>query len=94
MTNKEVKKKIEALRHIQLSDMDNGLIGSIKTNMFHNHKSLFNKLRIASDAVNKKALGAMNNNDIELVLMGGALMYQIMVNPEFLKDCKNIYNEF
>ena len=85
---------MENFKHIVLTDSDRGLMACCKTIMHRDHRELFRKLTIGIDAFNfTQYMGGMTENERELMQEGGALMYHIMTNPDFLKECKNIYSK-
>jgi len=38
-------------------------------------------------------MGMLSDEEKNMFMNGGAIMFHIMTNPEFLKECKNIYGQ-
>ncbi len=82
------------LGHIKLNIDDRAILANVKSILHRNSNRLFQKLRLGIDAENFSQFNSqMNSETKEAYLNGAALMYQLMTNPEFLKDCDNIYSD-
>ena len=87
-------KKTNKLNHIKLNINDRGIFSSAKTILHRNSNILFQKLRLCIDAENLCQFKfQMDRATKEAYLNGASLMYQLMTNPDFLKDCDNIYSD-
>lgn len=83
------------LKHIKASNDDRGKLACVKTLLYRDNSQLFHKLRLAVDAENHYQFqGEMDRMTEEAYLNGAAIMYELMKNPKFLKDCENIYEKY
>lgn len=81
--------------HIKLSHNDKGILACAKTILYNKDAKLYHKMRMAIDA--EKVFNYKHHpipaDVYEAYKNGAAIMYHLITNPEFLKECKNIYTE-
>lgn len=89
--------RLDNFKHIKLTEKDKGIL-TVPKSLFHKGNiDLYNKMRLCIDAlqVQDKAyhIYPMSSSEMTMLQTGGALMFQLMTNPDFLKECENIYKE-
>jgi hypothetical protein len=82
----KLKRKLD-FSHIKLSDNDRSNLCNSKS-LLEIDKKNYEKMLLAIDAENFVCKGLLSSHEEHFLLLGGAIMYQIMTNPEFLNDCK------
>lgn len=87
-------KKKYKFSHIKLTNKDIGTFAAMKTILSRDGGDLYGKMRLAIDAFDRdQCSGIMHDNDKSMLMNGGALMYHLMTDPEFLKESEDIYNQ-
>lgn len=84
-------KKRTDYSHIELSDMDTQTLKNAKI-LLEIDKNYYSKMLTAIDAENFICKGFLSRHEEDFLLLGGAIMYQLMNNPDFLNKCKNIHD--
>lgn len=90
-----MERKKPDLKHIKLSQEDRGILCCSKTILFNKNRELYHKMRMAIDAeeVAQFKIYSMSDEVRMAYKNGAAIMFHLMTNPEFLKDCENIYEK-
>jgi hypothetical protein len=80
--------------HIKLSQEDKGILACCKSLLYNKNTELYHKMRMAIDAEKVMSYRIPMPADVyEAYKNGAAIMYHLMTNPEFLKECENIYKQ-
>ncbi len=91
------KKKVDDFLKL-LSNDDKGIIACSRTRLFQDNPEVNEKLHLAISSINflhykRSDYKEEPNYDFESFFYGASIMYQIMSNPEFLKDVFKHYQE-
>ena len=88
-----MENKIPKYDHIKLSNVDKGILCCAKSILFNKNRDLYYKMRMAIDAeeVTQFKIYGMEDYIREAYKNGAAIMFHLMTNPDFLKECENIY---